>query len=72
MFIQEIYFLLFLPILKKACRLKVLGVRQTTSSYIYTVSKYCREGSEWQVSYYPASLEFKCSCLRLESLGIPC
>lgn len=26
----------------------------------------------WEVSYYATDLQFKCSCERMESLGIPC
>ncbi|MCH80503.1 protein FAR1-RELATED SEQUENCE 5-like, partial [Trifolium medium] len=34
--------------------------------------KYRDEGYVWRVSHSPLTDEFKCSCLRMESIGIPC
>lgn len=65
-------FMLFRPVLQRVCTTNVDGFSETGTRYIFTVTKYRREGLEWHVSYCPSSLEFKCSCLRMESMGIPC
>lgn len=65
-------FMLFRPVLQRAYTTMVDGYTKTTTSYIYTVTKYRRDGFEWYVSYCPSSLELKCSCMRMESMGIPC
>jgi hypothetical protein len=65
-------FLLFQPVLRRACTCTVVESRQAVSQYFYTVMKYPKEHVEWQVSFCPSNLQFKCSCERLESLGIVC
>jgi hypothetical protein len=65
-------FLLFQPVLRRACTCTVVESRQAVSQYLYTVMKYPKEHVEWQVSFCPSNLQFKCSCERLESLGIVC
>lgn len=65
-------FLLVQPVIRRACAYTVVNPRQTTSYYFYTVKKYPKGHLEWQVSFSPTSLKFKCSCERLESLGIVC
>jgi hypothetical protein len=65
-------FMLFQPVLRRACTCTVVDSRQAVSQYFYTVMKYPKEHVEWQVSFCPSSLQFKCSCERLESLGIVC
>jgi hypothetical protein len=39
---------------------------------IYSVTKYRDEGHVWRVSHGSLNNEFKCSCLRMEPIGIPC
>jgi hypothetical protein len=65
-------FLLFQPVLRRACTCTVIDSRQAVSYYFYTVIRYPKQNVEWQVSFCPNSLQFKCSCERLESLGIVC
>jgi hypothetical protein len=65
-------FFLFRSIMQKSCAVKVVGCKQTASCFIYIVNKYCRSDCEWHVSYWPSNMEIKCSCLRMESIGIPC
>lgn len=65
-------FMLFRPVLERACTCRVEKVRRSGSTFQYTVSRYIREGIEWKVSFCQSTLTFKCSCQRLESLGIPC
>ncbi|XLT59716.1 hypothetical protein HN873_052320 [Arachis hypogaea] len=65
-------FLLFRPMLSRACTLKVRSCTLTLTSDIYTISRSDNSHNYWHVSYYPEDSIFKCSCLRMESLGIPC
>jgi hypothetical protein len=65
-------FLLFQPVLRRACTCTVVDSRQAVSYYFFTVMRYPKQNVEWQVSFCPSSLQFKCSCERLESLGIVC
>ena len=55
--------------------MKVVDAKETESFMIYVVSKYGKPNSEWHVSVWEEVMEFKCSCcscLRMESFGIPC
>ncbi|KAJ1427978.1 Zinc finger, PMZ-type [Sesbania bispinosa] len=46
---------------------------QTLSFFIYKVCKVGqRRTKEWHVSFYPDEYEFSCSCLWMESRGLPC
>ncbi|XP_025615733.1 protein FAR1-RELATED SEQUENCE 5-like isoform X1 [Arachis hypogaea] len=65
-------FLLFRPMLSRACTLKVRSCTYTPMCKIYTLSRSRDAQREWQVSHYPNGTFFKCSCMRMESLGIPC
>jgi hypothetical protein len=65
-------FLLFQPVLRRACTCTVIDSRKAVSYYFFTVIRYPKQNVEWQVSFCPSSLQFKCSCERLESLGIVC
>ncbi|XP_016165820.2 protein FAR1-RELATED SEQUENCE 9-like [Arachis ipaensis] len=65
-------FLLFRPMLSRACTLKVCSCTYTPMCEIYTLSRSRDAQREWQVSHYPNGTFFKCSCMRMESLGIPC
>ncbi|CAJ2658779.1 unnamed protein product [Trifolium pratense] len=70
-FTKEI-FLLFRSILKNAVLLRITGSVELSTGYIFNVSKYCGDGSEWYVTFCEEPIDFKCSCLRMESLGLPC
>ncbi|MCH87764.1 protein FAR1-RELATED SEQUENCE 5-like [Trifolium medium] len=40
---------------------------------IYKVAKYCGNGDAWYVTHSEYAVEkLKCSCLRMESIGLPC
>ncbi|XLR56634.1 hypothetical protein S83_007306 [Arachis hypogaea] len=65
-------FILFRPMLSRACTLKVRSCTLTPTSDIYTISRWGNSHNNWHVSHYPEDSIFKCSCLRMESLGIPC
>nr|KYP34832.1 Protein FAR1-RELATED SEQUENCE 5 [Cajanus cajan] len=70
-FTREIY-LLFRPVLMEGCSVSVVDCQETTMFSIYVVQKYLVIGKEWRVSFFPSTSELKCSCLKMESLGIPC
>ncbi|XP_057418834.1 protein FAR1-RELATED SEQUENCE 5-like [Lotus japonicus] len=49
-----------------------LSASHTLGMSMYTV-KWSQESSrEWLVSYYTATYEFRCSCMRMESIGLAC
>ncbi|RYR26694.1 hypothetical protein Ahy_B02g060985 [Arachis hypogaea] len=62
----------FRPMLSRACTLKVRSCTLTPSCEIYTLSRSGNPNKEWNVSQYRDRSIFKCSCFRMESLGIPC
>ncbi|GAU44815.1 hypothetical protein TSUD_400340 [Trifolium subterraneum] len=66
-------FNMFKVVLSKCMLLKVLEVQQMSSCCIYKVAKYCGNGDAWYVTHSTyAEEKFKCSCLRMESIGLPC
>ncbi|RYR25185.1 hypothetical protein Ahy_B02g058836 [Arachis hypogaea] len=68
---KEIFFI-FSPMLFRTCTLKVQTHTSSQTCDIYTLSWSVNARKEWQVCRYCDSNIFKCSCLRMESLGIPC
>ncbi|WJX74512.1 hypothetical protein P8452_58158 [Trifolium repens] len=70
-FTKEI-FILFRSILKKAALLRITDRVEMSMGYIFNVSKYCGDGSVWYVTFCEEPIDFRCSCLRMESLGLPC
>ncbi|XLR44552.1 hypothetical protein S83_029212 [Arachis hypogaea] len=56
----------------RACTLKVRTHTLSQAYDIYTLSRSVNARREWQVCHYCDSNIFKCSCLWMESLGIPC
>ncbi|RYR25187.1 hypothetical protein Ahy_B02g058838 [Arachis hypogaea] len=68
---KEIFFL-FSPMLFRTCTLKVQTHALSQTCDIYTLSRSINTRKEWQVGRYCDNNIFKCSCLRMESLGIPC
>ncbi|KAJ1436318.1 Zinc finger, SWIM-type [Sesbania bispinosa] len=65
-------FLMFRLVLLSATRVMVTSQKRSGSGFIYFVSKYRRPTKEWHVFFWPSTMELKCSCMRMESLGIPC
>jgi hypothetical protein len=70
-FTKEI-FILFQTVLKKAMLLSVTEFHEMSTGYILKVVKYCGDGRIWNVTYCEDPLDLRCSCLRMESLGLPC
>lgn len=68
---REIFNLL-VPVFKRACTCSVIDIKQSGSKFNYNVVRYGKKDVEWHVSFCDSKLEFMCSCMRLESLGIPC
>ena len=63
---------LFRPILVRAGTMKVLDSKEAGSYITYVVCKYGKPNDEWHVDFCEEEMMFKCSCLRMESFGIPC
>ncbi|TKY53899.1 FAR1-RELATED SEQUENCE 5 [Spatholobus suberectus] len=70
-FTREI-FNLFRPILDRSGTVRVVGCKKSFEYLIYTVSKYESSQRAWHVSFQPSTNDVKCSCRRMESLGLPC
>ncbi|RYQ80112.1 hypothetical protein Ahy_Scaffold1g106737 isoform J [Arachis hypogaea] len=62
----------FRPMFFRACTPKVRTHTWTQTSDTFTLCRSANVRREWQVCHYSDSNSFKCSCLRMESLGIPC
>ncbi|KAK7260548.1 hypothetical protein RIF29_26690 [Crotalaria pallida] len=63
---------MFQVVLKSAESKFVLGWRELRSQVIHLVTRYRKPDSRWLVSYAREEGMMKCSCLRMESTGIPC
>ncbi|RZB42963.1 Protein FAR1-RELATED SEQUENCE 7 [Glycine soja] len=63
-------FLLFAPYLNRASFIRVVDCHETSMLSIFTVLKYSTS-IMWQVSYCASKTQFKCSCTRMESIGLP-
>ncbi|XP_020205881.1 protein FAR1-RELATED SEQUENCE 5, partial [Cajanus cajan] len=65
-------FKLFRDQLHSSSLMRVIGCKQTFGCCIYIVRKYEISHKQWHVSYESTPCDLKCSCLRMESVGIPC
>lgn len=63
-------FLLSAPYLNRASFIRVVDCHETSMLSIFTVLKYSTS-IMWQVSYCASKTQFKCSCTRMESIGLP-
>jgi hypothetical protein len=70
-FTNEI-FNLVRSVLKKVSLISLRDSQEMATFSIYSVTKYRDEGHVWCVSHGSLNNEFKCSCLRMEPIGIPC
>ncbi|XP_057452449.1 protein FAR1-RELATED SEQUENCE 5-like [Lotus japonicus] len=59
-------------VLRKALTTRVVVFKQNLICTIYSVSKYRCSDYRWLVVVSSSMSEIKCSCLRMESNGIPC
>ncbi|XP_057422495.1 protein FAR1-RELATED SEQUENCE 5-like [Lotus japonicus] len=70
-FTNAIY-LLYVSVIKEAALLKVLQCHEALTCTIYTVAKLISGAKEWHVSVYGEPVDYKCSCMKMESRGLPC
>ena len=70
-FLTKEMFKLFQSYLCRTIKLRVVDCKEMATFSIYTVLKYC-SGSVWLVSYCPSTVDFSCSCMRMQSIGLPC
>ncbi|XP_057420178.1 protein FAR1-RELATED SEQUENCE 5-like isoform X1 [Lotus japonicus] len=70
-FTNAIY-LLYVSVIKQATMLKVLQCHEALTCTIYTVAKLISGVKEWHVSVYVEPSDYKCSCMKMESRGLPC
>ncbi|KAL3024360.1 hypothetical protein AAZX31_04G116500 [Glycine max] len=61
----------FVEQFQRTIKLRVIDCKEMITLLIYTVLKYC-SGSVWLVSYCPSTVDFSCSCMRMQSIGLPC
>ncbi|KAL4304707.1 hypothetical protein AHAS_Ahas16G0005200 [Arachis hypogaea] len=65
-------FLLFRPILVRLDAMKVLDYQTRDNSVIYYVCRYAKPTNVWVVECVDNGNVITCSCMRMESFGIPC
>ncbi|XP_015961233.1 protein FAR1-RELATED SEQUENCE 9-like [Arachis duranensis] len=65
-------FYLFVPILDRACAMRVVDSEDNRSYFIHTVSRYDTLGKDWHVVTTSDTREVRCTCMRMECLGVPC
>ncbi|XP_016207194.1 protein FAR1-RELATED SEQUENCE 5-like [Arachis ipaensis] len=71
MFTREM-FLRFRDSLKRCVRVRICEFNDTENPHAYTLQKYQRPEMNWKVYRDPVANRFTCTCMRLESFGIPC
>ncbi|XP_006582641.1 protein FAR1-RELATED SEQUENCE 5 [Glycine max] len=64
-------FQLFQSYLCRTIKLRVVDCKDMATFSVFTIVKYC-SGSVWRVSYCPSTIEFTCTCMRMQSIGLPC
>ncbi|KAL5172642.1 Protein FAR1-RELATED SEQUENCE 9 [Glycine soja] len=64
-------FKIFQSYLCRTIKLRVVDCKEMVTFSVYTVVKYC-SGSVWRVSYCPSTVDFTCTCMRMQSIGLPC
>ncbi|RYR73560.1 hypothetical protein Ahy_A02g007952 [Arachis hypogaea] len=63
-------FVLFREVLLLASNVRVVSSKKTSTCTLFEVIMYC-QGRSWNVSWDEMDDEFRCSCLNMESFGIP-
>ncbi|RYR01421.1 hypothetical protein Ahy_B06g080284 [Arachis hypogaea] len=71
MFTREM-FLRFRDSLKRCVRVRICEFNDTENPHAYTLQKYRRPEMNWKVYRDPVANRFTCTCMRMESFGIPC
>ncbi|RYR04271.1 hypothetical protein Ahy_B06g083928 [Arachis hypogaea] len=70
-FTREIFFRVR-ESLKRSVRININGCNHTSNGDVFLVEKYRKSGLNWQVLYDGQGQKFGCSCMRMESFGLPC
>ncbi|RYR51580.1 hypothetical protein Ahy_A06g026579 isoform J [Arachis hypogaea] len=65
-------FLFFRPFFSRAGSMRVLNIDNTDDCIKYIVCKHGRPDFTWTVDFRQEEMIFMCTCLRMESFGIPC
>ncbi|XP_016192173.1 protein FAR1-RELATED SEQUENCE 9-like [Arachis ipaensis] len=65
-------FYLFVPILDRACAMRVVDSKDNGLYFIHTVSRYGTLGKDWRVVAMSEMSEVRCMCMRMECFGVPC
>ncbi|XP_016178470.1 protein FAR1-RELATED SEQUENCE 5-like [Arachis ipaensis] len=65
-------FLFFRPFLSRAGSMWLLNIDNTDDCIKYIVCKHGRPDLLWTVDFRQEEMIFMCTCLRMESFGIPC
>ncbi|RYR58469.1 hypothetical protein Ahy_A05g024256 [Arachis hypogaea] len=65
-------FYLFVPILDRACAMKVVDSEDNGSYFIHSVSRYRTPEKDWRVVATYDTREVRCMCMRMECFGVPC
>ncbi|RYQ84955.1 hypothetical protein Ahy_B10g104464 [Arachis hypogaea] len=63
-------FVIFWEVLLLASNVRVVSSKKTSRCTLFEVAMYC-QGKSWNVSWGRMDDEFRCSCLHMESFGIP-
>ncbi|XP_016169062.1 protein FAR1-RELATED SEQUENCE 5-like [Arachis ipaensis] len=65
-------FVRFRDSLKRCVRVRICEFNDSENPHTYTLQKYRRPEMNWKVYRDHISNRFSCSCMRMESFGIPC
>ncbi|RYR63295.1 hypothetical protein Ahy_A04g021094 [Arachis hypogaea] len=65
-------FYLFVPILDRACVIKMVDSEDNGSYFIHTVSRYGTSGKDWRAVAMSEMSKVRCTCMRMECFGVPC
>ncbi|XP_052109283.1 protein FAR1-RELATED SEQUENCE 4-like [Arachis duranensis] len=71
MFTREM-FLRYRDSLKRCVRVRICEFNDSENPHAYTLQKYRRLEMNWKVYKDHISNRFTCTCMRMESFGIPC
>ncbi|RYR21236.1 hypothetical protein Ahy_B03g066521 [Arachis hypogaea] len=65
-------FLFFQPFFSRAGSMRVLNIENNDDCIKYIMCKHGRPDFMWTVDFCQEKMIFMCTCLRMESFGIPC
>ncbi|XP_057418103.1 protein FAR1-RELATED SEQUENCE 12-like [Lotus japonicus] len=65
-------FNLFVPAISLASGMLVTELKRAVGDKRYKVVQYRKESKAWNVYCEPSTVDFKCSCEKMETYGLPC